>query len=161
MTPVLVISDPQILQDVLVRNFNYFSQREHSYHRIQKQGVTAVSGKRWKDQGAIIAPTFTSRKMKAMQHLIKQSIKNLTDSMDSKMVAGSADFDNKELYGDLTLDVISRCAFAAEANVHPEGGPNIILENMKEFLNISQFWLLLLSVLPVCETKIGTFNHQT
>ena len=147
-TPVLVVSDPKILQDILIRDFTTFSYRHPYYHKIQKQSVIAVNGKRWKEMRAIMSPTFTSGKMKAMHHLIKHSVDNLVQHIDSELASGRADFNNKELYGDLTLGVIASCAFATDTNAHQERGNNIFLHNVAEFFNFSVMKLFLFAVLP-------------
>lgn len=148
MTPVLMVADPQILQDVLVRDFSSFSLRHSYFHKIQKQSLIAVNGKRWKEMRMIMSSTFTSGKMKAMHGLIKQSIDNLLHHMDSQIKKGSSDFNNKELYGDLTLGVISKCAFATDANPHQERGKNIFLQNIEDFFRFPRIKLLLFAALP-------------
>ena len=121
LQPVLMIADPDLLRDVLVKDFAAFADRQHCHHRIEKQNVIMQNGKRWKEQRNIISPTFTSGKMKAMHHLIKQSIDRMTDFMDQHLARASgtqfeADFDNKDLFSKLTLTVIARCGFATEIN---------------------------------------------
>lgn len=156
MTPVLVVSDPAILQTLLVRDFHSFPNRQSSYHRIQRQSLLAVNGKRWKDMRMIMSPTFTSGKMKAMHLLIKQSVSDLMEYISSELESGSAEFENKELFGDLTLGVIARCAFATETNAHQKRGENPVIENVMKFVRFSKFRLFLFGVMPdVIKEAIG------
>jgi cytochrome P450 len=146
--PVLVIADSELLKDVLVRDFTSFADRNTSFHRIQKQSLITTKGKRWREQRTIMSPTFTSGKMKAMHHLIKSAISNLLDHMESRMMNGTAEFENKDLYGDLTLGVIAACAFATDTNAHQAKADNILMKQMKEFFNFNFRKIALASLIP-------------
>ena len=158
VNPVLVVADPDILKDILVRDFSSFADRNTSFHKIQKQSVITTKGKRWREQRTIMSPTFTSGKMKAMHHLMKSAISNLLQHMDSKLVNGSADFNNKELYGDLTLGIIAICAFATDTNVHQTHGDNIFVKNAKNFFNFNYYKIMIGTLLPQFVKKWAEFN---
>ena len=62
-------------------------------------------------------------------------IDHLNAHMDSQveMVQGkSVDFNNKELFGDLTLGVIARCAFALDTNAHQKHGDNVFVHHCNQ-----------------------------
>ena len=158
LTPVLLVADPEILKDILVRDFSSFADRVGSFHKIQKQSLISTNGKRWRDQRTIISPTFTSGKMKAMHHLMKSAISNLQQYMDSKMENGSAEFNNKELFGDLTLGVIAICAFATDTNAHQKHGDNIFVKQTKEFFNFNYFKVLISTIIPQFVKKWAEFQ---
>ena len=148
VNPVLSVADPEILKDILVRDFPAFADRQGAYHKIQKHSLISSNGKRWKDQRAIISPTFTSGKLKAMHGLIKHCVMNLTDHIEKNMKDNCAVFDNKTLYGNLTMDVIAKCAFATDTNAHNGSENNVMLKNLFEFFNFNLYKVLLAALLP-------------
>ena len=142
VNPVLVVADPLLLKEILVKEFNSFSEGTVEFHKIQKQCLIFTNGQRWKDMRSIMSPTFTSGKIKAMHHLMKSAVSMLLEHMDSQMVNGSMDFSNKDLYGDLTLGVIARCAFATDLNAHQTHGENVFVKQMKAFFKITTMKIL-------------------
>ena len=158
VSPVLVVADPDLLKEIFVREFNSFSETTNTFHKIQKQSLFFTNGQRWKDMRSIMSPTFTSGKMKAMHHLMKSAVSMLLEHMDSQMVNGSLDFNNKELYGDLTLGVIARCAFATDTNAHQTRGDNVFVKQMKAVFEFSNLKILTWSIVPEFVQKWAEFT---
>ena len=66
-TPILVISDPDILQDIFIKSFsNFHSRRLFPLADKNSKSVNMffASGLRWKRQRSVINPTFSSAKLK-------------------------------------------------------------------------------------------------
>ena len=148
-TAVLVVTDPEILKDVLVRDFHVFADRATKfYHRIERQHLMSSNGKCWRDMRNIMTPTFTSGKMKVMHQLIMSAVSNLLQHVQRKLVSGSADFNNKQLYSDLTLGVIASCAFGTDTNPHQTEGENIVIVMAKKFFNLNKYKHLIATTMP-------------
>lgn len=72
--PVLVITDPQLIQRVLVKNFDQFPDRGvlSDVHKDPLTlGIIRLEGAKWKRLRVKLSPTFTSGKIKLMYPLIK------------------------------------------------------------------------------------------
>lgn len=160
LKPALLVADQQMLQSILVRDFDAFSGRHSGFHKIQKQSVGSVNGRRWREQRNIITPTFTPAKMKAMHHIMMHAINNMTKHMDSEIAArGFAEFDNKELFGDLTLAVIAGCAFATDTNAHAKAGESVFHDNARRFFCFPKSRILMLALLPSFVSKFFQISY--
>lgn len=79
-TPILVISEPDVLQDVFVKSFSKFKSRCESLVNDQKAkdcNLFDAVGLRWKRQRFVINPAFSSVKLKQMLPLISRSVEIL------------------------------------------------------------------------------------
>ncbi|CAF1646851.1 unnamed protein product, partial [Didymodactylos carnosus] len=115
-TPILVISDPDILQDLFVKSFSKFHSRRESpfasQHAKDAHLFNAV-GLRWKRQRFVLNPTFSSLKLKQMSPLIHQSIEMLMKKMADQCARGEP-FDIYAYFKRFTMDTIWSCGFGLE-----------------------------------------------
>ena len=73
--PVLVINDPDLIQRVLVKNFNSFYNRGTLNNESKDPLTTSLIrlyDEKWKKLRGKLSPTFTSGKLKLMYPLIKE-----------------------------------------------------------------------------------------
>lgn len=150
----LFVADVNVLKTLLVRDFNHFLDRANrGTKRIYfSKFLTALEGQEWKDTRAIMSPTFTSGKMKAMIHLMNDCLKPLVTRIDRTL---GQDIDMKDLFGCFTMDVIARCAFAVETNTHDDVNHPFVV-NARKFFSFPA-WKILLSVfLPAFIRKYAT-----
>lgn len=86
--PVLVISDPELIQCVLVKNFTQFYDRG-VLSDSQKDPLSAhlarLEGEKWKRLRSKLSPTFTSGKLKLMFPLIKEICDELIKTCDTAL----------------------------------------------------------------------------
>lgn len=116
-TPVLMVAEPELLKDILLKDFYIFSeQKKFNFGDplLDKQ-LYAQNGKRWKVLRNIMRPAFTSAKVRSVVKLIDDCtetlVKNLIDeSKDNKEV------DVYSCLNSFVLDVIARCAFGIKLN---------------------------------------------
>ncbi|CAF1359364.1 unnamed protein product [Rotaria sordida] len=106
--PVIILSDPELLRKVLIKDFHVFTNR-----RILKgltgpleHGLTMLRDDAWKNARTIVSPTFSSAKLKAMHSLIDQIgdgySKRLLEYADKQEM-----FDVKLINSQYTLDNIA------------------------------------------------------
>ena len=135
--PVLIISDPHIVKQVLVRDFHKFIDRPsfvNTEDQLYNSNLLAVRGEKWKKIRSLISPSFTSGKIKYMRSMIKQSVEDLLDNISDKTVNGMNELDMKDLFGGLTMEVIAKCAFATNTNSSQE--PNHpFIKNAKKLMD--------------------------
>lgn len=118
-TPILVISDPDVLQDIFIKSFSKFHSRRLfplADQNGKQVNLFFATGLRWKRQRFIINPTFSSAKLKQMTPLIHRSIGILMKKMDEEYRNGQA-FDIYGYFKRLTMDVIWSCAFGVDTDM--------------------------------------------
>lgn len=117
--PVLIVADPEVLSDLLVRQFDAFAQRGdplqllRSKERIRRREIFAMDAAPWKKARAAITPVFSAAKLRRMCPLIAECV----DSMVSQLSATSgADVVVSPRFQALQLDVIASAAFGIKLN---------------------------------------------
>nr|CAD7404957.1 unnamed protein product [Timema cristinae] len=119
--PSVVIRDPAIVKNVLVKDFNIFSDRhiecDPKTDPLGHQNLFVIKGQPWKNLRAKITPVFTSGKMRRMFPLISDCAANLKRYIhDLGDYGKERHIEVKETMAKFTTDVISSCAFGIEAN---------------------------------------------
>ncbi|CAF1486678.1 unnamed protein product, partial [Didymodactylos carnosus] len=122
-TPILVCSNPDILQDIFTRHFSNFHARRQFPLEERKTDCHLFSaiGQCWKRQRTVIHPTFSSLKMKLMLPLIDSCVSSLMVKLNEHYMKNQA-FDIYKLYKCLTMDFIWRCAFGEDTDM--QNNPN-------------------------------------
>lgn len=84
--PVLMINDPELIRQVLIKDFNKFRDRG-LYHNETVDPLTSnlffLPGEKWRKLRAKLTPTFTSKKLKEMFLLLKETSDHLIKNADS------------------------------------------------------------------------------
>lgn len=118
---VLVVRDPDLIKQVLVKDFDVFSERQEEgggmFVKKSKNNqylanmLTELRGKEWKKTRASLTPIFTSGKLKAMVPMIHKVADNCDDYLEGQI---GKDIDAKELIKTFALDVIVSTGFGFE-----------------------------------------------
>ena len=144
LTPSLVVNDATLAKEVLIKKFNYFvDRRPIGGHRMAKLILINRQGDDWRRCRAIMSPTFTASKMKAMFPLMVECYSKFEAEI-FKLAQSQSLVNVKETFGKLTSTVVARCAFATEIN--PFTDPNHpVVKNLIQFfkLGIKPFILFL------------------
>ncbi|CAF3979492.1 unnamed protein product [Adineta steineri] len=131
--PVFVVSDPDFLQDVFIKQFSNFHARKITMLDSVSHNIFFTNGSEWRRQRQVINPSFTTTKLKTMTPLINQSINDLMDKL-SHHSNNSHEFNIYLYYKRLTMDVICRCAFGIDIDV--QNNPNhIYFKKVEEFFD--------------------------
>jgi cytochrome P450 len=134
-TPILVVSDPDVLQDVFVKSFSKFHSRRVS--PIVDQQSKEVSlfnaiGLRWKRQRFVLNPTFSSVKLKQMSPLIHRSIDMLMSKMNDRYDRGEP-FDIYTYFKRFTMDTIWSCGFGLDTDMQNNVNNPYLLNSQQIF----------------------------
>jgi cytochrome P450 family 6 len=116
--PLLFLRDPDLIKDVLVKDFATFHDRgvymneeieplsEHSF---------SLPGKRWRNLRVKLAPTFAYGKMKMMFQKLVECGDELKLCLEN--IAGRGEvIEVKDILARFSTDVISSCAFGVQCN---------------------------------------------
>jgi cytochrome P450 family 6 len=90
--PSLLIRDPEIVKNILVKNFYFFMDRMISFEGrcdpLFGNNLCALKGKTWRHIRTHLTPVFTSHKMKMMFYLVDICSKELADFLGKATVDG-------------------------------------------------------------------------
>jgi cytochrome P450 len=114
----IIVGDPDLIKQIMVKDFHIFTNRRpvKTSHPIMSKFLSSLVGEEWKRVRSIVTPTFTSSKMKKIFHIMKNSSSDMLDKLEQVATRTNNEIDLKELYGDYTMDIIAKCAFATHAD---------------------------------------------
>lgn len=89
--PVLTIADPELIKQVLVKDFTTFINRRalFTYHEIFNNNLFFLEGDSWKAIRSVATPSFTSGKLKTMVGMMNGCVDKLDGYLD-KITGGHA-----------------------------------------------------------------------
>lgn len=116
--PQLVIRDPDMIKNILVKDFDHFL--DHGFEFDEKidplsGNLFMLTGLKWRELRTKLSPTFTSGKMKMMfQTLVdcgvelQEYLQNFADKCDM--------LEMRDVLARFSTDVIASCAFGIQCN---------------------------------------------
>jgi len=116
--PSLLLRDPEVIKDILVKDFDNFHSRGIVINeKVQPlQGhLVALSGSKWRNLRVKLTPTFTAGKMKVMFGTLVECGKELQDCLQEHADKRET-IEIKDILARYTTDVIASCAFGIQCN---------------------------------------------
>jgi len=116
--PAMILRDPDLIKQILVRDFNIFYDRKvRSNEKTDplSQNLFLLKGTPWKYLRTKMTPIFTSFRMKQMFPLINTCAKQLNEYLKNNINLEKS-VEMKEIAGKYATDVITSCAFGIESN---------------------------------------------
>lgn len=112
-TPVLLLTEPELAKDILVKHFDDFP--DHGFFLNEKvdplsEHLVMISGQKWKDSRAKLTPTFTSGKLKMMFGTLSTVCDRLIAYLKPS-AENEESVEMKEILAAFTTEVISSVAF--------------------------------------------------
>ncbi|XP_031780867.1 probable cytochrome P450 6a13 [Nasonia vitripennis] len=153
--PILLLRDPDLIRNVLVKDFSVFSCRGMKAATKAEplaQHLVFLEPERWRPLRYKLSPAFTSGKLKEMFYLLKECAQHL-DRLLEDCVARDPVIECRELAGKFTTDAIGVCAFGLDMHAI-DGEDNefrktsrkmfstSILNRIRIHLKITAPWLL-------------------
>lgn len=111
--PCLLINDPELIKQILVKDFNDFPQRGFLFNEKVdplSANLLTIDDHRWKVLRNKLTPFFTPAKLKQMYSKLKNCANNF-DKYIEKIVANNETIDVKEITAKFTTDVVGSSAF--------------------------------------------------
>jgi hypothetical protein len=105
--PTFVVSDPDFLQEVFVKQFVTFQGRRAVLADNRVRNVFSSSGAQWRRHRHVINPTFSAAKLKMMSPLINGCISNVMEKL-ADHVRNDNEFNIYLYYKRMTMDVICK-----------------------------------------------------
>ncbi|XP_052023581.1 cytochrome P450 3A13-like [Apodemus sylvaticus] len=117
MTPVLVITDPDMIKKVLVKEcYSIFTNRPPlGPAGFMKKGLFRSENDEWKRIRLLVSPTFTSGKLKEMFPIIQHYGDLLVKNMSIEVEKGKS-IAMRDIFGPYSLDVIINTSFGVKVD---------------------------------------------
>ncbi|XP_055681824.1 probable cytochrome P450 6g2 [Lutzomyia longipalpis] len=124
--PSLVIRHPELIKNILVKDFTNFMDRganSGTHDTIGRDSLFVVKGQRWKSIRQKISPVLTTGKLKNFFLLMVDVSKALDEKLLTEIQSESREYEVKELAAFFTIDAIAISAFSVKANslLNPNG----------------------------------------
>ncbi|XP_054165797.1 cytochrome P450 3A9-like [Oppia nitens] len=138
--PVLYISDPVLIREVLVKAFDRFTNRRDfatGSDPMIDNSVANLKGDQWKRVRSLMSPAFTTRKLKQMIPLINQCLKTLDKNLSTVSTAdcpSANETDTKRLFGAYSMEVIIQVCFGTKVDALLDED-NPIISNAKKLFS--------------------------
>ncbi|XP_003704415.1 cytochrome P450 6B1 [Megachile rotundata] len=120
-TPTIVVTDLELIKNVLIRDFSQFSQRGLGYSRRVEpleEHLFFLDTPRWRPLRPKFSTIFSSGNLKEMFNLILKCSNDLEKYMD-KVIGNGGLVECRELAGKYTTDVIANCMFGLDISTLP------------------------------------------
>uniref|UniRef100_A0A667Z1Z4 unspecific monooxygenase n=1 Tax=Myripristis murdjan TaxID=586833 RepID=A0A667Z1Z4_9TELE len=136
-TPMLVVSDPEMIKAVLVKEcYSVFTNRRDNMDDLAgpfADGITAAKDERWKRIRSTISPCFTSGRLKQVI-MTSGSQENLSESVDVKTFLAP-----------YSLDVVTSASFSVDTDSinHPDDPIVVHIKRVLKFKLWPIFFLLI------------------
>ncbi|KAK3737393.1 hypothetical protein QZH41_019943 [Actinostola sp. cb2023] len=146
--PAIVISDPDMIKELLVKEFHSFHSRpsEHSirFPAPYDSTLTSAAGDTWHRLRTTLSPTFSSHKMKVMVPMLNNSCDVLKKKLDHVTQTGETVDIYKFLQG-LTLEAILATFFGIDSNIQNDyDDPAFVAA--REIFYSSPLWRVVMSM---------------
>lgn len=133
--PTLVISDADIIKQIMVKEFSKFTDRVSvvKVTKIWRSAVSVASGDHWRFLRSTLSPTFTTGKIREMNPYIHKCMDTLQELLDDKIEKSPEGFDVMPNIKGYTLDVICSTGFGLDVDAQKDPD-NLIIKYAREFL---------------------------
>ena len=136
LRPTLMIGDPVLIKDILVRDFHNFpNHRALNFgHTTNRLGLFFMRGteERWEKLRTAIAPSFTARKMRVLTIKVNECISTLLANLSKRAKSGKV-IDLRVCYRAFSLDAIASTAFGIQLDSLNEADHPIVSNAHKFF----------------------------
>ncbi|XP_046753147.1 uncharacterized protein LOC124416262 [Diprion similis] len=168
--PLLLVRDPDLVKDVMIKDFSNFSDRGIEIHEKFEPfdlNLFNLEPTRWRPLRSKLSPAFTSGKMKHMFTLMTECAEHFEKYVDTLVETGKP-IDCREITAKFTTDVIGSCAFGLQMNAIADDDSEFRKMGRKVFqptlrnrilgtLRIAAPWLFKLLGIPKNSSEITEF----
>lgn len=124
----LVITDPDLIQQVCIKDFDAFINTDLDFQHFNKtlgNSLICLKDDQWRRVRNIMSPTFTSGKIRRMFQCLNECADDLVGHLKSAMGADETmTFNGKDVASLYTMDAICTCCYALKLK-RPVGAKNL------------------------------------
>ncbi|XP_017779344.1 PREDICTED: cytochrome P450 6k1-like [Nicrophorus vespilloides] len=160
--PFLMIRSPELIKNILVKDFDHFSDRFSSSKRHDFSNTLLSSNFHyWKILRTRLSPLFTTSKLKNGMHIFNKASNEMIEYLDE--VSGDA-VDCKQISSRLTANVFARCSFGYNINCFKDVDNDFFVYSQKVLAPTVENFVRLAGFFVVPEIaaffKINMFNKS-
>jgi cytochrome P450 family 6 len=118
LKPAFIFRDPDIIKDVLVKDFTSFHDRGFFMDEELEPlsgNLAFLHGKKWRNLRVKLTPTFTSGKLKMMFQTLADCGQELGSILE-ETASNEETIEIKDILARYSTDIISSCAFGIQSN---------------------------------------------
>ncbi len=144
---MLNITDPDIIKDVMVKDFNIFPNR-HSFFDIDSfwsKNIFSLEDNNWRRVRSIVTPVLSTTRVRQLCPIVRQCVQKLVDDLSTGARSDSHVIDISQYYKKFVIDSILRCFFRIKLNSIDKISDEFVI-NYEKFLNYNKWKLLLLEI---------------
>ncbi|XP_048767818.2 cytochrome P450 3A18-like [Ostrea edulis] len=147
--PDLMILDPELARDILVKNFSRMPNRSQSFKRQSdlNYGLTRLEGDNWRFMRNTISPIFASGKMRKMAPILNQSCQRLLKNVEEETNLNRP-IEFKKMFGNFTMDAIAALGFGIDLDFYKKEHNEFAMNAKAIFDNFLGFGMLLNAFMP-------------
>ena len=137
--PMIVTEDLEVIQSVLVKNFDSFMGRYVAPVQLKESYASMIlnlCGEEWRRVRRIMSPTFSSKKLRIMSPLIQESCERLRNKMVGVSNTNSS-VDVYKWFGMFTLEVTLATAFGRDISLEIDEN-NLLLKAVDSIFNAAR-----------------------
>jgi len=144
-TPYLMIRDPELINNILIKDFSYFTDRgvhvDYSYEPLSEV-LFFMENPRWKTLRNKLSPSFTSGKLKQMYSQMEECGHELINNIFAQLKKNPNEIDIRDILGDYATNVISTCAFGLKLDATKDDGASSFRTYGKTIFGPTIFYFL-------------------
>ncbi|XP_036028239.1 cytochrome P450 3A13-like [Onychomys torridus] len=146
LLPVLIITEPDMIKKVLVKEFYSVFTNRSSFGPpgILEKGITRSKNKEWKRIRSVLTPAFSSGKLKEMFPIIQEYGDAMVKNM-SRVVEKGKSVTIKDILGAYSMDVTTSTLFGVKVD-SLDNPQNPLLENTRKLFVFEIFNPLVFSI---------------
>ena len=165
--PTLLLGEPDLIRDILVKDFDNFpSRRAYNFgHLPDRMGLLFMKGseEKWEKLRSLITPHFSNGKMRGLTPKVNECVSNLLSNLSKTDVRLPVDV--VEFYRAFSLDVVASTAFGISIDSLNEPN-NPIVSNAQKFFGqkpitriLFEFYLTFSRLKKLRPTDFESFNY--
>lgn len=118
-TPYLMIRDPEMINNILIKDFSYFCNRgiytDYSSNPLTNN-LFFMNNPQWKIIRNKLSPAFTLGKIKQMYDQISRCSVKMMENIDNQLKKNFNEIETRDIMGKYSTDIIGTCAFGLKLN---------------------------------------------
>ena len=154
--PVFFLGDLELIRAITIKDFNHFTdQRDQLGSEFFHEMLIILKGAKWKETRAVMSPTFSASKLKAMHQLTLDNAQNLVQHVHDQM-ADKGEAEIKDAFGRFSMDNIASCAFGINCNsfTDPKSKFATMSATLSNFDILSMLQFMVEGILPAKITAL-------
>jgi cytochrome P450 family 6 len=139
--PILVLNDPEIIKEVLVKNFSTFPNRGNRlFEKVEPLTANLINleASRWRPLRAKQTTMFSSAKLKDMFYLILECANNFEKILDEMIENNNNIIECCNVSARFTTDVIGNCIFGIDMKALQDKDSEFCKVGLK-FVNVNKW----------------------